>query len=90
MTINKWMYFSRGGYDVFEIFRLPFQTEKITMSDLIRMERAKQDGTWSSDEKDQALFDEMKSGWFDYQDEISEEKAFEYLAKWRATNWPGR
>jgi hypothetical protein len=30
------------------------------------------------------------SGWFDYQDEISEEKVNQLIEEWRVKGWPGR
>lgn len=56
------------------------------------LERAKYDGTWSSEEREvRPLVDRWLKGDFDpEEDEISESEAAAYLLTWRGGRWPGR
>jgi hypothetical protein len=60
--------------------------------ELSGLERAKKNGVWSGTRDDvDVVLSSWENGYFDpEQDEISEEEAQDYLAKWRAGCWPAR
>jgi hypothetical protein len=89
---SQWKYFGRSGPDgvIYELYRLPYTDKKIRLDDIHKMERIHSDGKWVNDPKDRGLYDEMLSGWFDYQDEISEEEANRLIDEWKEIGWPGR
>jgi len=88
---SKWKYFGLGDADgIYEIYRLPYVEHKIGLADVAKMERLHSNGEWINDPDDKGLFDEMLSGWFDYQDEISEERVNQLVEEWKVKGWPGR
>ena len=93
---SQWQYFGLSGpsesgpAEIYEIYRRPYSDEKIGIADVNKLERLRSNGEWVNDPNDRVVFDEMRSGWFDYQDEISEEKVKQLIEKWKTKGWPGR
>lgn len=88
---SQWQYFGlSGAKGIYEIYRRPYSGEKIGIADVHKLERLHSNGEWINDPTDRAVFDQMLSGWFDYQDEISEEKVNQLVEAWEADGWPGR
>jgi hypothetical protein len=90
----KWQYFGRSGCtsEIFEIYKRSYSDKKIGLLDIVNnLARIRKNGEWVHDPNDFSLFDEMREGWFDFQDEISEELALSLITKWQASGaWPGR
>lgn len=91
MSTRKWQYFGlSGAKGIYEIYRRPYSDEKISIADVNKLERLRKNGEWINDPDDRAVFDEMRSGWFDFNDEISEEQMKQLVEEWKKTRWPGR
>jgi hypothetical protein len=87
-----WRYFGRtaGLSKVFEIYRTDTTNRPIGFQDALRMERLRPDGSWRTDPSDRALYNEMLSGWFDDNDELSDDQVNQLREEWRVQGWPGR
>jgi hypothetical protein len=93
---SRWQYYGRSGpsengpEEIYEIYRRPYSNEKIGIATVHKLERLRSNGEWVNDPSDMALFDEMRDGWFNYKDEISEEKVNQLIEEWKVKGWPGR
>lgn len=86
---SKWQYFPfKPMVEAVAIYRRPYNDEKLSGNDTLAMERLCSDGSWVRDPEDKRMFDQMRSGWLDYQDEISEEEVARLFAKWQREGWP--
>lgn len=89
MSQYKYYLVDNGDGEPYEIYRGAPVYEIFSSSGV---ERAKKDGSWSSDERDIALIMDLwrKGDFHRKDDEISEEQAMAYLEDWREGHWPGK
>lgn len=80
----------RGTAQIYEIYRLPASVQGLSLDDTLKLERLRKDGSWIHNPKDDGVWREMASGWFDGDDEITAEDAAALVEHWRKTRWPGR
>ncbi|HKX29541.1 MAG TPA: hypothetical protein VJ302_17760 [Blastocatellia bacterium] len=93
---SRWQYYGRSGpspsgpEEIYEIYRRPYSDEKLEIDTVRKLERLRSNGEWVNDPNDMGLFNEMRSGWFDYEDELSEERVNQLIEEWKVKEWPGR
>jgi hypothetical protein len=89
MSLYKYYLVDDGAGRPYEVYRGAPIYEMFSTSGV---ERAKKDGSWSSESSDIKLIMNLwRKGDFDPEDdEISEAQAMAYLEQWRAGEWPGK